>query len=108
MTFASAGRCERTGRFGVAISTNPVAVDARCPFIAPNVGLVVTMATTDPRIAFRQICVIDHHPEPIAELRRIYDIHRPLLPYYCGRPGDPEAFGRENEWMEKQGKPCIL
>lgn len=231
MTFAIAGRCERTGRFGVAISTNPVAVGARCPFVAPNVGVVVTMATTDPRlgplglnllaqgfsasatlahiagsdprIEFRQICVIDrdgnaaartgannkvwsgavtrrnlvamgnyltsertaqamaesweataaldiderlmlgleagrdaggqvggqhssglkvygtqifpwvdlrvdHHPEPIAELRRIYDIHRPLLPYYYGRPGDPEAFGRENEWMEKQGKPYIL
>ena len=226
MTFAIAGRCARTGRFGVAISTNPVAVGARCPFIAPNVGIVVTMATTDPRlgplglslltqgfsaaatltqiaasdprIEFRQICVIDrdgnavartgannkvwsgavtrrdlvamgnyltsertaqamadswemtgaldlderlmlgleagrnaggqvggqhssglkvfgheifpwidlrvdHHPEPIGELRRIYDMHRPLLPYYYGRAADPEAFGREVDWMEKQG-----
>ncbi len=25
---------------------------------------------------------VDHHPERIAELRRIHDIHRPLLPYY--------------------------
>jgi uncharacterized Ntn-hydrolase superfamily protein len=94
MTFAIAGRCERTGRFGVAISTNPVAVGARCPFVAPNVGVVVTMATTDPRlgplglnllaqgfsasatlahiagsdprIEFRQICVIDRDGNAVA------------------------------------------
>ncbi len=231
MTFAIAGRCARTGRLGVAIATNPVAVGARCPFIAPHVGLVVTMATTDPRlgplglsllaqgfsaaatlaqiaasdprIEHRQICVIDrdgnavartgannkvwsgaitarnvvamgnyltsertaqamaqswdgtgtldlderlmlaleagrdaggqvggqhssalkvfadqtfpwvdlrvdHHPEPIGELRRIYDIHRPLLPYYYGRAADPEAFGREADWMAKQGKTYQL
>ncbi|MEO7729183.1 MAG: DUF1028 domain-containing protein [Burkholderiales bacterium] len=50
MTFAISARCPRTGRFGVAISTRPMAVAARCPFIAPGVGVVVTMATTDPRL----------------------------------------------------------
>jgi uncharacterized Ntn-hydrolase superfamily protein len=50
MTFAISARCPRTGRFGVAISTKPVAVGARCPFIAPGFGVVVTMATTNPRL----------------------------------------------------------
>lgn len=50
MIFAIAGRCACTGRFGVAISNNPIGVGARCPFIAPNVGIVVTMARTDPRL----------------------------------------------------------
>lgn len=50
MTFQIAGRCERTGRFGVAISTRPIAVGARCPFFAPGCGVVVTMAFTDPRL----------------------------------------------------------
>lgn len=87
MTFAIAARCARTGHFGVAMSTRPIGVGARCPFIAPNFGVVVTMAYTDPRlgplgtgllkagysaskvmaeisasdphIEYRQICVID-------------------------------------------------
>lgn len=50
MTFQIAGRCARTGRFGVAISTRPIGVGARCPFFAPNYGVVVTMAYTDPRL----------------------------------------------------------
>lgn len=50
MTFAISARCERSGRFGVGITTRPMAVGARCPFIAPGIGIVVTMATTDPRL----------------------------------------------------------
>lgn len=50
MTFQIAGRCAATGRFGVAIATRPIAVGARCPFFAPGLGVVVTMAATDPRL----------------------------------------------------------
>lgn len=50
MTFQIAGRCSQTGRFGVAISTRPLAVGARCPFFSPGSGVVVTMASTDPRL----------------------------------------------------------
>lgn len=225
MTFAIAARCAETGRFGVAISTRAVAVSSRCPFIAPGLGIVVSMQRTDPRlgplglnllrlgysaqrvldeiaasdpgIEHRQVCVIDHdgnaaartgknnrnwsgafvdrgvvamgnnlksektaqamrdawrafpaeqlearllraleagrdaggqnggqhsaglhsydreiyayvdlrvdhHAEPIAELRRIYDLHKPLIPYYYGRPGQPDEYGREEEWLARQ------
>ncbi len=225
MTFAIAARCAETGRLGVAISTRAVAVSSRCPFIAPGLGLVVTMQRTDPRlgplglnllrlgysaqkvldeiaasdpgIEHRQVCVIDRdgnaaartgknhrvwsgafvengmvamgnnltsektaadmrdawhaakgqqleerlltaleagrnaggqnggqhsaglhsydrevyayvdlrvdeHSEPVAELRRIYEVHKPLIPYYYGRPGQPDAFGREEEWLARQ------
>jgi uncharacterized Ntn-hydrolase superfamily protein len=50
MTFQIAAHCERTGRFGVAISTRPIGVGARCPFFAPGFGVVVSMAFTDPRL----------------------------------------------------------
>ena len=50
MTFAISARCIDTGKYGVAISTRPLAVGARCPFIVPGVGVVVTMAYTDPRL----------------------------------------------------------
>ena len=225
MTFAIAARCAETGRLGVAISTRAIAVSSRCPFIAPGLGLVVTMQRTDPRlgplglnllrlgysaqrvldeiaasdpgIEHRQVCVIDrdgnaaartgknhrvwsgafvergvvamgnnlasektaqalrdtwhdtkglpleerllraleagrdaggqnggqhsaclhsydrevyayvdlrldHHAEPIAELRRVYDEHKSLIPYYYGRPGQPDEYGREEEWLARQ------
>ena len=51
---------------------------------------------------------VDYHDEPIGELRRIYDVHRPLIPYYYGRPGNPDEFGREEEWLARQGKPYAL
>jgi uncharacterized Ntn-hydrolase superfamily protein len=227
MTFAIAARCAESGRFGVAIATRALGVTARCPFIAPGVGVVVTMARTDPRlgplgvnllklgysaqrtlyeiaasdpnIERRQLCVIDRdgnavartgskntvwsgavveknlvsmgnnlksertagdmakayragaklsfaerlltaleagrdaggqnggqnsaglviydreiypyydlrvdaHDEPVGELRRVFGLYTPLADYYYGRPGDPETFGREEEWLGKQGK----
>ena len=227
MTFAIAARCAQSGRFGVAISTRALAVTPRCVFIAPGVGLTVTMARTDPRLGplgvnllklgyssqralaeiaasdpnveWRQLCVIDRdgnavartgslnknwsgavteknlvamgnnlksertaadmakswrangalpfaerlltaleagrdaggqnggqnsaglvvydreiypyvdlrvdaHDEPVAELRRVWKLYNPLADYYYGRPGDPETFGREEEWLGKQGK----
>jgi uncharacterized Ntn-hydrolase superfamily protein len=210
---------------GVAISTKPLAVGARCPFVAPGLGIVVTMARTDPRlgplglnllrlgysarkvldeiaasdpqIEWRQVCVIDRdgnaaartgakntdwcgatvahglvamgnnlisertvsamvqswaaspdldledrllkalaagrdaggqhggqhsaalvsydreiyaycdlrvdeHAEPIGELRRIYDLHRPLIPYYYARPAQSETIGREEDWLARE------
>jgi len=225
MTFQIAARCTKTGRFGIAITTRPMGVGSRCPFIEPNVGLTVTMARTDPRlgplginllklgysarrvideiaasdphIEMRQICVIDRdgnavartgarntnwsgalvrqnlvamgnnlfsertvssmgevwdanekleledrlllalaagrdaggqnggqhssallsyahqsfpycdlrvdeHAEPVAELRRLYDQIRPLLPFYYGRPAAPDEYGREDDYLARK------
>jgi uncharacterized Ntn-hydrolase superfamily protein len=49
-TFAISARCPGTGKYGVAISTRPMGVGSRCPFIKPGLGVVVTMAATDPRL----------------------------------------------------------
>jgi len=49
-TFSLIGRCERTGMFGVAIATSEMAVGSRCIHVAPNVGAVVTQASTNPRL----------------------------------------------------------
>ena len=46
MTFQIAARCADTGRFGVAITTRPMGVGSRCPFIEPGVGL------TEPMVEF--------------------------------------------------------
>lgn len=48
MTFSIAGRCSRTGMFGVAISSSSICVAARCPHARAGVGAVSTQNVTDP------------------------------------------------------------
>lgn len=50
MTFSILGLCRRTGRYGVALATSSIGAGARCPFVKPGVGVVVTQARTDPRL----------------------------------------------------------
>lgn len=49
-TFSLIGRCERTGMFGIAISTSEMAVGSRCIHVVPGVGAIVTQASTNPRL----------------------------------------------------------
>jgi len=50
MTFSLVARCERTGMFGVAISSSSPAVAARCSFAQAGVGAVASQNVTDPRL----------------------------------------------------------
>lgn len=50
MTFSIIGRCERTGMFGVAITTSSICVGARCPHVRARVGAVATQNVTDPSL----------------------------------------------------------
>jgi len=50
MTFSIAGRCERTGALGVAISSSSIAVTSRCVWIVPGAGVVLSQNVTDPRL----------------------------------------------------------
>ena len=51
MTFSIAGRCARTGMFGVAITTSSISVGSRCPHVRAGVGAVATQNITDPHLA---------------------------------------------------------
>lgn len=50
MTFSIVGRCERTGMFGVAITTSSICVGARCPHARSGAGAVATQNITDPSL----------------------------------------------------------
>lgn len=50
MTFSIAGRCERSGMVGVAITTSSICVGARCPWVRARVGAVATQNVTLPSI----------------------------------------------------------
>lgn len=53
MTFSIAAHCERTGRFGVAVSSSSPAVAARCAFVRAGVGAACSQNITDPRLGDR-------------------------------------------------------
>jgi uncharacterized Ntn-hydrolase superfamily protein len=58
-TFTAIGRCHRTGRMGIAVSTGELAVGSRVPFVKPNIGVVATQALTDPRLGTLAIQLLD-------------------------------------------------
>lgn len=45
---------------------------------------------------------VDLSKEPEAELRRIYDWYRPLIPYFEERPSNPK-IGRYKDWLTERG-----
>ena len=50
MTFSLLGRCARTGRLGMVISSSSPAVAARCAHARPGVGIAASQNITDPRL----------------------------------------------------------
>ncbi len=50
MTFSIAGLCPRTGEFGCALATSSMAAGSRAPFVAPDAGVVLSQARSDPRL----------------------------------------------------------
>lgn len=49
-TFSIMARCTRTGMLGTGLASKALSVGARCSFIAPDAGIVLTQAQTDPRL----------------------------------------------------------
>lgn len=49
-TFSITARCERTGQFGVAVSTKVPAVGALCPYVKADVGAVSSQSFVNPYI----------------------------------------------------------
>jgi len=58
MTFSISARCERTGQFGVAVSSSSPAVAARCAHARAGVGAVATQNVTDPTIGPRGLTLM--------------------------------------------------
>jgi uncharacterized Ntn-hydrolase superfamily protein len=58
-TFTAVGRCPRTGRLGIAVTTKEMAVGSRVPFLKAHVGAVATQAYTDPRLGALALRLLD-------------------------------------------------
>ncbi len=50
MTFSIVGRCEKSGMFGVAVTSSSICVGSRCPHARASVGAVATQNITDPSL----------------------------------------------------------
>ncbi len=44
----------------------------------------------------------DEHDEPVGELRRLYKLYIPLMPYYDQRPSNP-SLPRDDDWRKDKG-----
>lgn len=53
MTFSISARCQRTGMFGIAVSSSSPAVAARCAHVRAGAGAVATQNVTDPSLGPR-------------------------------------------------------
>jgi uncharacterized Ntn-hydrolase superfamily protein len=58
-TFTAIGRCPRSGRLGISVTTSEMGVGGRVPFVAANVGAVATQAYTDPRLGALALRLLD-------------------------------------------------
>lgn len=67
MTFTVVARDENAGLLGIAQSTNPLTVGARCPFIRANVAAVSTQAYTDPGLGplAIELLSLGHAPDKV-------------------------------------------
>jgi uncharacterized Ntn-hydrolase superfamily protein len=67
MTFTIVAREKGSGLLGIAQSTNPLSVGARCPFVRANVGAVSTQAYTDPGLGplAIELLTLGHSPEKV-------------------------------------------
>jgi uncharacterized Ntn-hydrolase superfamily protein len=50
VTFSIAALCPRTGEYGCALTTSSMAAGARAAFVAPEIGVVLSQARSDPRL----------------------------------------------------------
>lgn len=107
MTFSIVARCERTGMFGVAVTSSSPAVAARCAFACANVGAVATQNITDPRLGpqlLDQLAVGDTAESALSNLRDStpnLDFRQLLC---IGRNGDTAVFSGTKilgTWSEK-------
>ena len=80
MTFSIAGRCAKSGAFGVAITTSSIAVGARCPHARSGVGAVATQNVTDPNLGPMLLDLMERGLSAKAAIRAIVQ-DRPHIDY---------------------------
>jgi uncharacterized Ntn-hydrolase superfamily protein len=71
VTFSLLGRCARTGRLGMVISSSSPAVAARCAHARPGVGVAASQNITDPRLGPALLDALARGPSAQAALAEV-------------------------------------
>lgn len=93
-TFTAIGRCPRSGRLGVAVTTSEIGTGGRVPSVHPNVGAVATQAYTDPRLG----------PLAIRLLELGYPAQRVMAELEAS---DPHIEWRQLGIVDRWGHPAV-
>jgi uncharacterized Ntn-hydrolase superfamily protein len=74
-TFTMVGRCAKTGVLGVCLTSSPLTVASRCPFVKANVAAVATQAYSDPALGSLALHLLeqDFTPERVIQEMRVND-----------------------------------
>ncbi len=72
-TFSITARCERTGQFGVAVSTKVPAVGMLCPFAQSGVGAVSTQSFVNPYLGIWGLELLDEGLEAAEVKERLLE-----------------------------------
>jgi uncharacterized Ntn-hydrolase superfamily protein len=95
MTFSLLGRCSRTGRLGMVVSSSSPAVAARCAHARPGVGMAASQNVTDPRLGAALLDALAREGDATRAVDEVvaaaaHAEYRQLL--LLGRLGPPAAF----------------
>lgn len=112
MTFSLVARCDRTGQFGMVISSSSPAVAARCAHVRAGVGAVASQNVTDPALGPMLLDALEAGLTANAALRQVTEGrahigYRQLL--VVDRAGGVAIHSGQNVlgiWAEAQGRDC--
>lgn len=94
-TFSITARCEKTGQFGVAVSTKVPAVGSLCPFAKPGVGAIATQAFVNPYIGIHGLHYLEEGLSASDVLERVLS-------------EDPDPEMRQVSIVDKNGKSAAF
>lgn len=112
MTFSLVGRCERTGQFGVVISSSSPAVAARCSHVRAGVGAVASQNVTDPELGPLVLDQLERGLDAQAALaavtrdRPFIDYRQLLVVDGAGQTAIHSGTQVLGVWGQAQGKDC--
>ncbi|MFT4040815.1 MAG: DUF1028 domain-containing protein [Thermomicrobiales bacterium] len=94
MTLSIAGRCARTGQFGIAITSSSPAVAARCAWVRAGVGAACTQNITDPRLGTRLLDLMADGASPREAMATLVE-------------GEPLIQFRQLSAIDATGEPAM-
>jgi len=70
-TFSIVARCPATGVIGMAITSSPLSVAARCAWVRPGVGVIATQAYSQPALGPQGLTLLERGAGPDAVLKEL-------------------------------------